>query len=91
MTDQLRAWVRENSTLVYFLIAQAVGVVATVMAMTAYIARLENRVTTLEVRGSPHLATVDNRLSILESQTAENKNRIERIVDALTKNEGDGK
>jgi len=91
MTDQLRIWVRENSTLVYFLIAQAVGVVATLMTMTAYIARLENRVTTLEVRGSPHLATVDNRLSILESQTAENKDRIERIVDALTKNEGDRK
>jgi uncharacterized coiled-coil protein SlyX len=91
MTDQLRIWVRENSTLVYFLIAQGVGLIAAAISMTAYITQLESRITTIETRGSPHLVAIDSRLSILESQTAENKNRIERIVDALTKNEGDRK
>lgn len=82
---ELKTWVRANSTLVYFLIAQAIGIGAAVLSITAYMVRLETRVTTLEVRGSPHLGTIDNRLTVLESQTSENKDRLERIVDVMTK------
>jgi hypothetical protein len=82
---ELKAWVRENSTLVYFLIAQAIGIGAAVLSITAYMVRLETRVTTLEVRGSPHLTTIDARLTVLESQTRTNKESLDRIVDVMTK------
>jgi hypothetical protein len=83
--SELKSWVRENSTLVYFLIAQAIAIGAVVISIIAYAVRLETRVNTLEVRGSPHLSTIDNRLTVLESQTKENKERLERIVDVMTK------
>lgn len=82
---ELKTWVKENSTLVYFLIAQAVGIGAVVLSMTAYMVRLETRVNTLEVRGSPHLTVIDNRLTVLESQTRTNKESLDRIVDVMTK------
>ena len=46
---------------------------------------LEARVSTLEVRGSPHLSTIDNRLTVLESKTDSNRDRIDRLVDMATK------
>jgi uncharacterized coiled-coil protein SlyX len=46
---------------------------------------LEARVTTLEVRGSPHLAEINNRLTVTEKETQANKQRLERIVDVMTK------
>ena len=82
---ELKSWLKENQTLVYFLIAQAIAIGAMVLSMTAYMVRLETRVSTLETRGSPHLSTIDNRLTVLESQTRENKERLERIVDIMTK------
>ena len=82
---ELKTWVRNNATLVYFLIAQAIAIGAAVLSMTAYMVNLENRVATLETRGSPHLGVIDNRLTVLESQTRDNKERLERIVDVMTK------
>jgi hypothetical protein len=82
---EIKGWLRDNSTLVYFLIAQAIGIGAAVLSMTAYMTKLESRVTTLEIRGSPHLTVVDNRLTVLESQTKENRDRLERVVDIMTK------
>jgi uncharacterized coiled-coil protein SlyX len=82
---ELRSWLRDNSTLVYFLVAQAIAIGAVVVSIIAYSVRLESRVTTLEVRGSPHLATIDQRLTVLESKTATNKESVDRIVDVMTK------
>jgi hypothetical protein len=86
MIDKVRTWFSENQTLVYFLIAQVVAIAAAVLSMTAYMVRLETRVVTLEVRGSPHLAEINNRLTVLEKQTEANKQSIDRIVDVMTKN-----
>jgi hypothetical protein len=47
--------------------------------------RLETRVVTLEVRGSPHLAEINNRLTVLESTTKDNKDRLQKVVDVMTK------
>jgi hypothetical protein len=80
-----QSWIRENSTLVYFLIAQALGLVGVIVTMTAYMTKLEARVNTLEVRGSPHLQVVDNRLTVLEAATRDNKSSIDRIVNIMTK------
>jgi hypothetical protein len=85
MMQIARSWIKENATLVYFLIAQAIGIGAAVLSMTAYMVRLETRVNTLEVRGSPHLSEVNNRLTVLEKQTDANKQSIDRIVTIMTK------
>jgi hypothetical protein len=83
---ELRSWFRDNQTLVYFLLAQAIAIGAAVLSITAYMVRLESRVNTLEVRGSPHLAEINNRLTVLENITRANKESVDRIVDVMTKN-----
>ena len=80
-----RTWFKENQTLVYFLIAQAIAIGTAVLSMTAYMVRLETRVATLETRGSPHLGVIDNRLTVLESQTKDNKEAIDRVVNVMTR------
>lgn len=82
---ELKGWVKENATLVYFLIAQAVALGAAGASMLAYSVRLETRVNTLEVRGSPHLAVIDNRLTVLESTTRDNKQRLDNVINIMTK------
>jgi hypothetical protein len=82
---ELKSWLKDNATLVYFLIAQAIAIGAAVLSMTAYMVRLETRVNTLEVRGSPHLADINTRLTVLEGQTRTNKDSIDRVVDVMTK------
>ena len=84
-TAKARSWFNDNQTLVYFLVAQAIAIGTAVLSITAYMVRLETRVATLEIRGSPHLSTIDNRLTVLESQTKTNKDSIERVVDVMTR------
>ena len=86
MMTRVRSWVSENQTLIYFLVAQAIAIGAAVISIVAYSVRLETRVNTLEVRGSPHLSEINNRLTVLEKQTEANKQSIDRIVDVMTKN-----
>jgi hypothetical protein len=45
--------------------------------------RLETRVNTMETRGSPHLAVIDNRLTVLEKATENNKQSIDRVVEIM--------
>jgi hypothetical protein len=81
----IKSWMKDNATLVYFLIAQAIAVGAAVLSMTAYMVRLETRVSTLEVRGSPHLADINNRLTVLEAATRDNKQRLDKVTDIMTR------
>jgi hypothetical protein len=85
MMTSVRSWFADNQALVYFLVAQGVAIGAAVLSMTAYMVELEARVNILEVRGSPHLAIIDNRLTVLEAQTKDNKESVGRIVDVMTK------
>jgi len=85
MVEQAKTWLKDNSTLVYFLLAQAIGIGAAVLSMTAYMVKLEARVVTLETRGSPHLAVIDNRLTVLESTSNENKRRLDNVINIMTK------
>ncbi len=82
---ELKQWVRANATLVYFLIAQAIGIGTAVFSLTVYMTNLESRVSTLEIRGSPHLAEINNRLTVTEKETEANRARVERIVDIMTR------
>ena len=79
----IKSWFKDNATLVYFLIAQAIAIGAAVLSITAYMVRLETRVVTLETRGSPHLTVIDNRLTVLESKTDQNKLTIEQMKEIM--------
>jgi uncharacterized coiled-coil protein SlyX len=85
MVEGAKSWLKENSTLAYFLIGQAVLIGGAAFSLTTYMVQLEERVKTLEVRGSPHLGVIDNRLTVLESKTTDNKEAIDRIVAVMTK------
>jgi beta-lactamase regulating signal transducer with metallopeptidase domain len=85
MVKELKSWFNENQALVFFLVAQLVGFLGILGSLIAYSVKLEARVNILETRGSPHLERVDNRLTVLESKTNQNEERIARIVDKLTR------
>jgi hypothetical protein len=89
MMTSVKSWFSENQGLVYFLVAQATATLVGAASLIAYSVNLENRVATLETRGSPHLQVIDNRLTVLESITKSNKESIDRMVTALTKGVGD--
>jgi hypothetical protein len=83
--EKAKSWLRENHTLVYFLIGQALALGAALLSLIAYSVRLETRVNLLETRGSPHLEKIENRLTVLESQTKSNKESVDRIVEVMTR------
>jgi uncharacterized coiled-coil protein SlyX len=85
MVQEAKSWIKENQTLVYFLIAQVIAIGAAGVTVTAYMTKLEARVSTLEIRGSPHLAEINNRLTTTEKETTANQARIDRIVTIMTK------
>jgi hypothetical protein len=83
MVTELRGWFHQNQALVYFLVAQAIAIGAAVLSVTSYMVRLETRVHTLEVRGSPHLADINTRLTVLEGLSKTNKESIDRISEIM--------
>ena len=88
MVEEAKSWMRDNATLIYFLIGQAIFIGGLAFTGVSYMVTLENRVTTLEVRGSPHLAEINTRLTTTEKETQANNERIDRIVDVLTRELG---
>ena len=58
MIDRLdpktQSWLRENSTLVYFLLAQFIAIGAGAASVLAYMVKLETRVSTMETRGAEY-------------------------------------
>jgi hypothetical protein len=88
MMTSVRSWFHENQALVYFLVAQGIAIGAAVLSITAYMVELEARVSILEVRGSPHLAEINNRLTVTEKETQANKDRLDKVVDIMTRELG---
>jgi hypothetical protein len=86
---QLKGWVRENSTLVYFLIAQMIAIGAGGASMLAYFTRLETRVSIMEERGAAYtVARMDEmklKIAVLESQIGQNEERINRLLTEYLK------
>jgi exopolysaccharide biosynthesis protein len=86
---ELKSWLRDNQTLVYFLVAQAIAIGAVGVSVITYMVRLETRVSIMETRGAAYtagrLTTIDERLTKLESLSVSNKQSIDRIVDVMTK------
>jgi len=87
--SELKSWVRENSTLVYFLIAQLIAIGGGAAAMIAYSVRLETRVHIMETRGAEYtvarMEAMKERITVLEQQINQNAARIERVVQEYLK------
>lgn len=77
--EEKKSWFKENQTMIICLIGQ-------LLILGAFLVRLETRVHTLEVRGSPHLEEINRRLTTTEKETQANDRRIEKIVDVMIKN-----
>ena len=82
MSD-VKSWVKDNGTLLGFLILQAIAIVA-------YAVKLETRVSTMETRGAEYTVDRMNKLSeritVLEGKIDRNQSSIERIIETMTKN-----
>ena len=86
---QLKSWVRENSTLIYFLIAQFVALGAAGASMLAYMVKLESRVMTMETRGAEYsvarMGRMEERITVIEQKLASNETIIKRLIDEFVR------
>jgi hypothetical protein len=84
------SWFRENSTLIYFLIAQLIAIGAGGASMLAYFTKLETRVSIMEERGAAYtVGRMDEmklKIAVLEQQIESNEASIRRIVEQYLKN-----
>jgi hypothetical protein len=89
MVEGAKSWMRENSGLIYFLIAQFIAIGAMAASAIAYMVKLETRVSIMETRGAEYTVArmEDMKLKIanLEQQIEHNHRTIDRIVDTMTK------
>ena len=89
MIDKTRSWLRDNSTLIYFLIAQFIAIGAFAASGLAYMVKLETRVAIMEDRGAAYtVGRMDEmklKINSLEAQIKHNEQSIDRIVDTMTK------
>jgi hypothetical protein len=81
------SWIKENSTLIYFLLAQIVAIGAGAASLLTYMVRLETRVMILETRGAPYVAErlskIDHTVTVLGQKIENNEDSIKRIVDVM--------
>ena len=86
---ELKGWVRENSTLVYFLIAQMLAFGAAAASMLTYAVKLENRVHTMETRGAEYsvarMAKMEERITVIEQKMVSNDVIMRRLIDEFVK------
>jgi hypothetical protein len=87
--DNKAAWLRQNSTLFYFLVAQFIAMGAGAASVLAYMVKLEVRVHTMETRGAEYtVARMDDlklRIAQLEQASKKNEESIQRIIDVMTR------
>ena len=86
---ELKSWVRANSTLIYFLIAQFIAIGAGAASVLAYMVKLETRVETMEVRGAAYtVGRMDEmKLNIarLQQDIEKNEESIKLIREIMTR------
>ena len=89
MVEEVKSWVKQNSTLIYFLVAQAIAVGGGAAWLIAYSVRLETRVETMETRGAAYTVDRMDRMKLdiaqLEKQIEKNQEQINRIVTIMTR------
>lgn len=81
------SWFKENSTLIYFLVAQLIAIGAGGASMLAYFTKLETRVSIMETRGAEYtvsrMSRIDERITVLEQKISSNQESIKRIIDRV--------
>lgn len=89
MVEQARSWIKENSSLALFLIAQLLAIGAAAASILAYSVRLETRVAIMETRGAEYsvarMNTMANQITVLEQKITQNEQRIGRLLDQYLK------
>jgi hypothetical protein len=82
---ELKSWVKQNATLVYFLIAQLIAIGAGAASILSYSVKLETRVHILETRGAAYsVARMDamaNEIAVLKEKIENNEAAIGRVRD----------
>jgi hypothetical protein len=82
-----QSWFKENSTLIYFLIAQLIAFGTGGASILTYMVRLETRVHILETRGAAYsvqrMDAMTQKISVLEQKIEQNESSIKRIVDVM--------
>ena len=89
MVEQARSWLKENQTLVLFLLAQGGAIAIAGASMLAYFTKLETRVSIMEERGAAYtvsrLDELKLKINSLEGQIKNNQATIDRLVAAFLK------
>ena len=89
MVETAKTWIRDNSTLLYFLVAQFIAIGAFAASGIAYMVKLETRVHIMETRGAEYtvqrMEEMKLKIANLEQQIEQNERSINRIVDVMTK------
>lgn len=92
MIDTTRSWFRENSTLIYFLIAQLIAIGTAGASILAYMVKLETRVSIMEERGAAYtVGRMDDmklKIAVLEHQIGQNEDQINRIREIMLRDFG---
>lgn len=92
MVEGAKSWLRDNSTLIYFLIAQFIAIGAFAASGIAYFTRLETRVSIMEDRGAAYtVSRMDEmklKIAVLEHQIDENEDQIRRIREIMLRDFG---
>lgn len=92
MVEQAKSWIKENSTLVLFLVAQLIAMGAAASTILAYSVKLETRVHIMETRGAEYtvarMQEMQQRITVLEQMIKTNESAINRIVAIMTRDLG---
>lgn len=82
-------WFRENSTLIYFLIAQLLAIGTGGASILTYMVRLETRVHILETRGAAYsvgrMDAMAQQIAVLQQQIEHNEESIRTYRDQYFK------
>jgi uncharacterized protein HemX len=92
MVENVKSFLKENSALALFLVAQLIALGAAAATMIAYSVRLETRVHIMETRGAEYtvarMQEMQQRITMLEQNIKQNEHSINRIVAIMTRDLG---
>ena len=82
-------WFKDNSTLIYFLIAQLIAIGAGAASILSYSVKLETRVDILETRGAAYsvkrMDEMAQQIAVLQQKIEHNEERIGRLLTEILK------